>query len=318
MSGTLYHGDCRVVFQALDGDNRREILPNSVDLIATDPPYFIDGMGEDWSHRRLNARKARGGVVKGLPVGMKFDRRQSQRLYEFFGTVAEFCYGVLKPGGFMCVFAQGRLYHAVAMAADDAGFEIKDMLAWRYDRQPKGFSLRHFVKKMNLSETEKNEIIVKIGDRRTPQLRPQFDPILLAQKPREGSFIANFLKWQVGVIDPRGGANGHYPGTVNDIKPEPNQHIDHMTIKPVALMERLIGIFTTANDTAAQTVLDPFLGSGTTAVAACKMGRKFIGIDTEMEYIDIARRRLRAMGCEPSVVTEYSGAPYGLATPSGH
>lgn len=308
MIGALYHGDCRTVLQAFDRSNQREIRPNSVDLIATDPPYFIDGMGDDWSHKRLNARKSKGGVVKGLPVGMKFDRRQSRRLYDFFQEVAALCYDVLKPGAFMCVFAQGRLYHAVAMAADDAGFEIKDMLAWRYDRQPKGFSLRHFVKKMAVSETEKSEILLKIGDRRTPQLRPQFDPILLAQKPREGSFIDNFLKWQVGLINPKVGADGLYPSTVSDIKQEPNQHIDHMTVKPVALMERLIDTFTTA-DEITQTVLDPFVGSGTTAVAAYKLGRNFIGIDTEMEYIRTARRRLQAMGCQPCVVTGYSDVP---------
>ena len=312
MVSTLYHGDCRVVFQSLDRSNRRAIPANSIDLVATDPPYFIDGMGDDWSHRRLQARKARSGVVKGLPVGMKFDRRQSRRLYDFFHPVAEFCYDALKPGAFMCVFAQGRLYHAVAMAADDAGFDIKDMLAWRYDRQPKGFSLRHFVKKMKMPEKEKDDIIAKIGDWRTPQLRPQFDPILLAQKPREGTFINNYLKWNVGVINPKGGADGSYPGTLNDVKQEPSSHIDHMTVKPVTMMERLIDIFTTAGGYS-QTVLDPFVGSGTTAVAAHRLGRNFVGIDTEMEYIDIARMRLRAMGCEPAVVTEYSGVLYDRA-----
>ena len=90
-----------------------------------------------------------------------------------------------------------------------------------------------------------------------------------------------------------------------------------MTVKPVTMMERLIDIFTTAGGYS-QTVLDPFVGSGTTAVAAHRLGRNFIGIDTEMEYITIARRRLRAMGVEPVVVTEYSGAPWDHAIPRGH
>ncbi len=317
MSGTLYHGDCRVIFQAFDRENRREIPDNSIDLVAMDPPYFIDGMGDDWNHKRLAVRKAKGGVVKGLPTGMKYDRRQSKHLYKFFKPVAEFCYSVLKPGAFMCVFAQGRLYHAVAMAAEEAGFEVKDMMSWRYNRQPKGFSLRHFVKKMSLSDSEKDDIISKIGDRRTPQLRPQFDPILLAQKPREGSFVDNYLKWNVGVINPKVGVDGHYPGTVIDIKPEPNRNIDHMTVKPVALMERLIDTFTTSEDIT-QTVLDPFVGSGTTAVAAHKLRRHFIGIDTEIEYVDIALRRLRAMGCSPRVVTEYSGVLFDHVMQSDH
>lgn len=55
---------------------------------------------------------------------------------------------------------------------------------------------------------------------------------------------------------------------------------------PVKLIERCIG------STIAQTVLDPFMGSGTTAVAAKKLGRTFIGIDISPEYCDMARQRL--------------------------
>ena len=314
MPNALYQGDCRVVLQAFDKNNRRLVPSNSVDLIATDPPYFIDGMDDDWSHKRLNARKAKAGIVKGLPIGMKFDKRQSRNLYNFFAPVAAHCYDVLKPGGFLCVFAQGRLYHAVAMAADDAGFEIKDMLAWRYDRQPKGFTLKHFVEKRNISDQDKQRILKKIGDRRTPQLRPQFDPILLAQKPIETTFWENFVAWDVGLIDPKGGENGQYPGTVQDItetdqdiidtiheiKPEPHRHIDHMTVKPVRLMERLISIFASSDES--QTILDPFIGSGTTAIAAYNLGRKFIGIDNEDEYLKIAKNRLWATGCSVDII----------------
>ena len=316
MSNALYQGDCRVVLQAFDSNNRRLIPSNSIDLIATDPPYFIDGMGDDWSHKRLNARKAKAGIIKGLPIGMKFDKRQSRRLYEFFEPVASHCYDVLKPGGFFCVFAQGRLYHAVAMAADDAGFEIKDMMAWRYDRQPKGFTLKHFVERKNIPDKEKLQILEKIGDRRTPQLRPQFDPILLAQKPVETTFVDNYVTWDVGLIDPKSGENGSYPGTVQEIsyaeqdanvidtiqeiKPEPNRHIDHMTVKPVRLMERLISTFASSEEE--QKILDPFIGSGTTAIAAHNLGQKFIGIDTEPEYLKIAQNRLWAMGCSAEII----------------
>jgi DNA modification methylase len=61
----------------------------------------------------------------------------------------------------------------------------------------------------------------------------------------------------------------------------------HPTTKPVELMEWVLGFFPEA-----QTVLDPFLGSGTTAVAAKMLGRKYIGIELSKEYCEIAQRRV--------------------------
>ena len=118
MGSTLYHGDCRVVFQSLDRSNRRAIPANSIDLVATDPPYFIDGMGDDWSHRRLQARKARSGVVKGLPVGMKFDRRQSRRLYDFFPSGGGVLLRCAEAGGVYVRFCPGA---AVSRRGDGGG-----------------------------------------------------------------------------------------------------------------------------------------------------------------------------------------------------
>ena len=63
---------------------------------------------------------------------------------------------------------------------------------------------------------------------------------------------------------------------------------DHPTPKPVALMERIVGCSTDEGGT----VIDPFMGSGSTGVAAVGMARKFIGIEIEPKYFDIACRRI--------------------------
>ena len=63
---------------------------------------------------------------------------------------------------------------------------------------------------------------------------------------------------------------------------------EHETQKPVPLMEHYIGNSTSPGET----ILDPFMGSGTTGVAAVQMGRKFIGIEREPKYFDIACRRI--------------------------
>ena len=70
----------------------------------------------------------------------------------------------------------------------------------------------------------------------------------------------------------------------------------HPTQKPVALMEWCLGFLPNA-----QTILDPFMGSGTTLVACAKMGRKGVGIELDPEYFDIACRRVEAAYAQPDL-----------------
>jgi site-specific DNA-methyltransferase (adenine-specific) len=67
-----------------------------------------------------------------------------------------------------------------------------------------------------------------------------------------------------------------------------NSPKQHMTQKPIALMRELLQLFSNVS----QTILDPFMGSGTTGVAAIQLGRKFIGIEREPKYFDIACQRI--------------------------
>lgn len=74
----------------------------------------------------------------------------------------------------------------------------------------------------------------------------------------------------------------------------------HMSQKPIAVMEWLIKQLRRP----AQTILDPFMGSGTTGVAAIRMGRKFIGIEIEPKYFDIACRRIGEAVRQPDMLIE--------------
>ena len=73
----------------------------------------------------------------------------------------------------------------------------------------------------------------------------------------------------------------------------------HPTQKPVALMEWCLGFLPNA-----QTILDPFMGSGTTGVACVNLGRKFIGIELEPKYFDIACRRIEEAYKQPRLFEE--------------
>ena len=192
----------------------RGIRDATVDCVITDPPYFIDGMGSSWDMDELNRKKGHAGVVGALPIGMKFDPRQGVELQRFTAEIASEIFRILKPGGFYLSFSQGRLYHRMTVAIEDAGFEIRDMLVWQREGQAKAFSQDHFVRKMDISEDEKSRIIESMGGRKTPQLKGQSEPIVLAQKPREGTFVENWMEWGVGLIDTTASIDGKFPGTV--------------------------------------------------------------------------------------------------------
>ena len=79
---------------------------------------------------------------------------------------------------------------------------------------------------------------------------------------------------------------------------------EHPTQKPVRLMEWCLGFLPSA-----QTILDPFMGSGTTGVACVNLGRKFIGIELDPGYFDIAVRRIEEAYRQPRLFEELAPAP---------
>lgn len=279
----LMIGDCLTLLEDMDSE--------SVHLVATDPPYYLDGLNQDW--RKGTGTTPRGtGSVGGLPVGMKFDPKQGRELQAFIESVGTAMLRVLVPGAFAVVFSQPRLVHRMAVGLEDAGFEIRDLYAWHYTQraQFKAFSMNHFVDRMNLAHTEKKQLKHHLNGRKTPQLRPQFEAMVLAQKPRQGTFVENWLRYETGLIDSSATLDGKAPSTVMTVeKPLRNAGNNHLTVKPVPLMEHLIRLFSIPG----QVVLDPFIGSGTTAVAARRIGRACIGMDINPDYIAIAEQRLQ-------------------------
>ena len=83
----------------------------------------------------------------------------------------------------------------------------------------------------------------------------------------------------------------------------------HPTQKPIAVMEWCIEQFPDA-----QTILDPFMGSGTTLVACAKLGRKGIGIELDPDYFDIACRRVEAAYAQPDLLIHYAPPPKPVQT----
>ena len=288
----------------------KKIPSNSIDMVCTDPPYFLDGLGDDWNKESLD-NKGASAVVGNLPKGMKFDRNQSKKFNEFYAKVSHEVYRILKPGGAFISFSSARLYHSMAMAVEDAGFEIRDMLGWIYTQsQVKAFSQDHIIEKdKSLNAEQKNKLKEACNNWKTPQLKPAIEPMCLAVKPIEGRYIDNFQKYGTGLMntsEETKTGEGYFPSNIITTdkveesmdrvflvsKPnrvEKGDYNTHLSVKPVSLICHLVKLFTKED----AIVLDPFMGSGTTAVACVLSKRRYIGFDINKEYIEITEKRIK-------------------------
>jgi site-specific DNA-methyltransferase (adenine-specific) len=146
MEPTLMLGDCLDVLRTLPD--------NSVDSVVTDPPYGLSFMGKKWD----------------------YDVPASEVWAE--------CLRVLKPGGHLLAFAGTRTQHRMAVRIEDAGFEIRDMIAWVYGS---GFPKSH-----NLKDEWQGW---------GTALKPALEPITVARKPFTGTVAANVLEHGTGAIN---------------------------------------------------------------------------------------------------------------------
>jgi site-specific DNA-methyltransferase (adenine-specific) len=287
-----------------------KLADNSIDCVITDPPYFIDKLDNKWSSNQVNS-DVKNSHIKHLPKGMKFDKSQVKNLYDYYLELSKLLFKKMKPGAYFLSFSSPRLYHAIAMSCEIAGFEIRDMINWTYTQSmPKGMSISHIIEKMNLTEEEKNKLIDEYKDYKTPQIRSCFEPICVAMKPiGKLTFIQNELQFKTGLLDfsqKVGMDNDRVPANIitteeynesydknflvsKPSKTEKGENNTHITVKPIALIEHLIKLFSKKGSL----IVDPFLGSGTTALACKNTDRKCFGTELNSEYYEICLDRCK-------------------------
>lgn len=142
----LHHGNCL--------DILRTLPDASVDAVVTDPPYGLSFMGKRWDYD-----------VPSVEIW-------------------EQCLRVLKPGGYLLAFAGTRTQHRMAVRIEDAGFEIRDMIAWMYGS---GFPKSH-----NLQDDRQGW---------GTALKPAMEPITMARKPFKGTVADNVQAYGTGAIN---------------------------------------------------------------------------------------------------------------------
>lgn len=169
----LMLGDCL--------DRLKDLEDNSVDSIVTDPPYGLSFMGKAWD--------------KSVP---------SQEVWEE-------CLRVLKPGGYLLAFAGTRTQHRMAVNIEDAGFEIRDMIAWVYGSGfPKSHNISKAIDKMAGAERK------VIGKREHPTLK---DKTKTERQSSTQYHAGNAIKDEWDVTEPATDDAIKYDGWGTALKP---------------------------------------------------------------------------------------------------
>ncbi len=283
----------------------KKIDNDSIHAIISDIPY---GIGyEDWDvlHNNKNtayggtssAQISAGGIFKrrGKPLNgwSEADKKIPQEYQAWCSLWANDWLRILKPGGSCFIFAGRRYAHRCIIAMEDVGFTFKDMLSWEKEAAP------HRAQRLAMIYNRRGD---KLNENkwlgwRVANLRPLFEPILWFQKPYKtgGTIADNVLENEVGAWNEEAlkKYNVHLDSkevfsNIIKVKTTYEDHGYHVAQKPLKLMELLISLVTKEN----QIVLDPFMGSGTTCVAAKRLGRHYIGIDIDPKNISIASERL--------------------------
>jgi adenine-specific DNA-methyltransferase len=261
-----------------------EYPDNSFDSCVTDPPY---GMGmEDWDH-----------TVPGKEFWEEINR-------------------VLKPGAFCLSFCSPHLYHRLACAVEDATFEIKDQIMWmittkmplknrlKQAHEPIAVAQKRFEGSIKANFEKWGVGVIDTQNTRVPwDGKPPTGWVKGGHQRRtfgkDGKTKGTQKEFGKEDANPKGRYPSNIIGTTFEehqkyfyaprvTRKERGEYNNHPTPKPVALMRYLIKIYTPEGGT----VLDPFCGSGTTGIAAMLEGRKFLGIDLDDDYINIAQRRV--------------------------
>jgi len=308
----IINGDCIEEMQKLINQGIK------VDAVVTDPPYHLQSIVDRFGKTSLSddtktSERARGradGYARmsaGGFMGQEWDGGD----IAFRAETWKLAWELLKPGGHILAFSASRNYHRMAVAIEDAGFEIRDQMMWLYGS---GFPKSHNIGK-NVDKTlgnEREDLGNSDWEGWGTALKPAHEPIAVGRKAiSEGTVAKNVLKHRTGAInidasriksdelsEGRFPANIMHDGLQQDwarffycpkvSKKDRGKNNKHPTVKPQELMKYLVRLVTPKGGT----VLDPFMGSGSTGMAAKDLGFDFIGIEKSKEYFKICQNRI--------------------------
>jgi len=281
-------------------EHLKTIEDNYFDSVVTDPPYHLTSIAK----RYTNSTKAKYGkdgsfqrLSKGF-VGKEWDGGDIAFTTDLWKEV----YRTIKPGSVLLAFAATRNYHRMAVAIEDSGFEIFDMINWIYGsgfpkrknllkpaHEPIVMARKGVNKDLNLDECRVgDEEIDTSKNRRNTQAEQIFKG---GWTGKEGGEIVKG-RWPANVI--HDGLEEEWAKYFYCPKASKKEKGDtkHPTVKPLELMRYLVKLITPKDGI----VLDPFAGTGTTGEACTLEGRNYYLIEKTKEYIPDIENRINKYG----------------------
>lgn len=296
-------------------EEMKKIPDNYIAVCITDPPYNYEFIGHKWNaeeiKRRVGRVKSSNTLVKNIPYGSglaggvrnkRWYEKNRKNILDYQKWIEEWgneLYRILKPGALVFTFNSTRTIAHVQVGLENAGFYTRDIIVWRRNSGiPKGLNV---AKKLE-----------KLGDPTASDwegwhsaFRNEWEAISVVQKPLENNYIETLQKYDVGLFKTKSDeTKGFQSNILEDIKREKlDEENIHVTVKPLELIRKLIDISVPRIEN--NIVFDPFMGSGTTAVAAEKLGIKWLGVEIVPEYVEIINSRLEKERREKEVQIKF-------------
>lgn len=273
-----------------------QLADASIDCFISDIPYGISLDEWDVLHNNTNSAllgqspaqvgksgfKRRGKPIRGWSSA---DRNIPHEYEEWCYSWASLLYPKMKDGASLFIFGARRTIHRAVVALEDCGFLMKDMLAWeKSSAHHRAQRISGIFEKRGMEEEAQKWEGWRLGN-----LAPIWEPIAWFFKPYEYTITDNVLEHEVGAINVAAAqSSGKSPTNLLRFSFQKDEAGLHEAQKPTALLEFLIKLTTREG----QLVLDPFMGSGSTAVACKRLQRNFIGFEIDQNLVQLAQHRL--------------------------
>ncbi len=268
-----YWSDARRDLSVYQGDALEllaKLKPETFDLIFADPPYFLSS----------NGMTCQGGKWVSVNKGLWDKTVTFEEIHKFNLEWLGLCQRALKPNGAIWVSGTSHNIHSVGFALQTLGYKILNDIAWYKINPPPNLACRYFT----------HSVETLLWARKSPQARHTFN--YKEMKAENGNKQMQSL-WAIPSSEESETeeAEAEMEKNLWEILPpkkSEKRHGKHPTQKPEALLDRIIRSSSNKGDR----ILDPFMGSGTTGVVAARLGRGFVGIEQEGEYLDLAAIRM--------------------------
>ncbi len=252
-TNVIYKGDCIKILND-------KVDEKSVDLIFADPPYNLSGNGLKWKGNKT------GG--DWYMVNEEWDKMTASEYLQFTRQWIRACDRVLKNKGSIYTACSYHNIAEVMIVLKELNYKLTNVITWHKTNAMPNMTKRVF--------THSTEFVVWAVKGRGWKFNYEKLKEINPERQKDGSLKQMRDLWEMPLVQGK-----------ERLRNSQNETL-HPTQKPEEMLKRVI----LASSDEGDIVLDPFVGSGTTAFISKKYGRKWIGIDKEQKYVNASLKRL--------------------------